>query len=90
MVDIYKDTIDGIDAPAQGAFAITPNDTADFLTDSGAKVTRSVYVGGIGDLRVLTLEGEDIIFYGFSGILPQRIRRVFATNTTATHIVGMY
>lgn len=76
--------------PAEGAKTITPSDTADYTTDSGAQVPRALYVGTQGNLRVLTLRDETVTFVGISGILPMRVKRVFSTSTTASDIIGMY
>lgn len=90
MADLWANTTDGITAPASGARAIVPSNTADYSTDAGAKVFRALYIGTGGDVRVLTVENEDVTFVGATGIIPVRVKRVFATNTTATNIVGLY
>lgn len=74
------------EGPADRAFTITPHNTNDL-----ADVTRAIYVGGAGDLRVLTVQGNDVVFPAVPAgtILPIRVQRVFATNTTATNIVGL-
>ena len=71
---------------ATGATAVTPNDTTDVLT------TRSLYIGGAGDLKAIMEDGGTITFVGLAAgtILPVQVTRVFATDTTATNIVGLY
>ncbi len=72
--------------PAQHAFAVTPGDEADLTNWALA-----LYVGGSGDVRLDTWAGETVTFANVpAGILPVRARRVRATGTTATGIVGLY
>jgi len=75
----------GLSAPARDAFTVTPNDSTDFTIEA-----RALWVGGAGNIRVLTSKGTDITFTGVlaGSILPQRCKRVFATSTTATNING--
>jgi hypothetical protein len=73
--------------PAVHAFAITPHDANDL-----DYVTRGIYVGGAGNLKVTMLGGETVTFTGVAAgqIYPIRASRVFATLTTATSLVGVY
>ncbi|WP_108659256.1 spike base protein, RCAP_Rcc01079 family [Acuticoccus kandeliae] len=73
-------------SPAIDAFAVTPNDGADLTI-----AARALYVGGAGDLNVVTLGGTTVLFSGVSGgaVLPCGVSRVLATDTTATGIVGL-
>ena len=72
--------------PARNAFAITPNDGTDLTCWALA-----VYVGGSGDVRLVTWGGETVTFANAPvGVLPVRVRRVYATGTTATDLVGLY
>jgi hypothetical protein len=74
-------------APAVHAFAITPANGADL-----SFVTRGLYVGVSGDVKVDTLGGDTVTFVGLAAgvIHPIRAKRVYATGTTATDIVGVY
>jgi hypothetical protein len=78
-----------IDPPA-GAFSVTPADS-DF-TGSPSYYARSIYVGGTGDLKVRTFNGEDVVFKS----VPQGttisliIKRVWSTGTGATLLVATY
>jgi hypothetical protein len=51
-----------------------------------------IYVGGTGAVRVLTAQGDDVLFSGLpaGAIIPVQVLRVFATNTTATLLVSIY
>jgi hypothetical protein len=72
--------------PASHAFAVTPSDGSDLSTWALA-----LYVAGSGDVRVTTWGGETVTFAGVpAGVLPVRVRRVHATGTTATGIIGLY
>lgn len=73
--------------PATHAFAITPADDTDL-----AYVTRALYIGGEGDVEVITLGGETVIFSAVpvGAILPIQCSRVKDGNTTATLILGLY
>lgn len=73
--------------PASGAFSVTPADDTDLTY-----YTRALYVGGAGNVEVITMAGETVVFVGVPAgtILPIRVSRVKATNTTATSILGLY
>ena len=72
--------------PAMSAFNIVPG------PGELEHVTRAIYVGGYGDVRVITINNNDITFVGLAaGLLHAiRVKRVLATGTTATNIVGLY
>jgi len=76
-----------LDWPATRAIAVTPNDGTDLTF-----VTRSLYVGGAGNVSVdLADSGSSIVFIGVPAgtFLPVRVKRVRATSTTATSIVAL-
>jgi hypothetical protein len=74
-----------VTAPAAGAFAITTSDTGNFYATA-------LYVGTGGDVKVDT-EADDsaVTFTGVpsGSVLPVRVKRVYATGTTASNIVGL-
>jgi hypothetical protein len=74
------------DRPATGAFAVTPNDSADLPF-----AYRGVYVGGSGDLKVTLYDGDTVTFVSLAAGLVHPIRcvRVWSTGTTATSIIGI-
>lgn len=55
-------------------------------------VSRGIYIGTSGDLRVRTLGGQDVLFTGVVGgtLLPIRITEVFNSGTTASGLVSLY
>lgn len=77
----------GLDSPFEDGALVTPSDTADLATPA-----RSLWVGGAGNVRVTTLRGTDLLISGVAAgtVLPFRVKRVWATNTTATLIIAGY
>ena len=75
--------------PARRAQAVTPSDTVDL-----GSYAKALYVGAAGNVRVLTVGGEDADAVTFAnhpvGWLPVQVRRVLATGTTATQIVAAF
>lgn len=83
----YASTLTG---PIQTGYAITPSDTLDVSI-----TTRGLYVGVAGDVKVTlaaNATGSSVVLKGLaSGIIhPIGVRRIYATGTTATDIVGLY
>lgn len=72
--------------PYDEAIAVVTDDAGAF------PVTQALYIGGAGNLRVLTANGEDVTFNGVLAgtIYPLAVTRIWATNTTATNIVRLY
>lgn len=70
---------------AENAFAITPSDVTDISATS-------LYIGGAGNLAVLTAGADTVTFNGVLAgtILPVEVTRVLSTGTTATNIIGLY
>jgi hypothetical protein len=77
----------GLESPCDHAAAVTPSDDTDLTV-----VTRGLYVGGAGNVAVITKGGETVTFTGVvaGSILPVRVARVKATNTTATTIMAIW
>lgn len=65
---------------------ITPHDT------NTVEKTRGLYVGTGGDITVVNLQGNSVVFANVPDgtILPIRITAVKATGTTASDIVGLW
>jgi hypothetical protein len=85
MTDKFQGQVVLLDSPISNAFDILPSDDVDIQA-----ATRALYIGTPGDIRVRLLGGADVTFVQASGMLPVRVTRVFATETTADDIVGMY
>ena len=71
---------------ASSAFVITPDNTTDL-----ALPTRGLYVGGSGTVKVDMADGTTVTFTGLAAgvIHPIRAKRVYATGTTASGILGV-
>lgn len=69
-----------------GAAAITKSDTANLATPS------VVYVGGTGNVKVTTAQGDTVTFVGVPAgfVIPVQVLRVWSTDTTATNMVAIY
>jgi len=74
--------------PSKFLVTVTPSDS---VSINGGLLTRGLYVGTAGNVSVLTENGS-IVFVGViaGSILPIRISRVNATNTTAADIVALF
>lgn len=86
MPDRFADHAQGLTAPADHAFAITPHDGADL-----DEVTRALYVGSGGNLAIVFAGGSEASLLNVQSgtVLPLRCRRIKATGTTATDLVGL-
>jgi hypothetical protein len=86
ILDRFASQGPGPDGPAVRCFAITPDDEADL-----SELVRGLFVGGGGAVAIVDMEGGTTVFAGVpSGtVLPVRVRRVRATDTTATALVGL-
>ncbi len=79
-----KDTFAGVpasyrEAPANHAAVVTPNDSTDL-----AFVTRAIYCGDVGNIKVDTLGGDTAVVIPMlaGGQLDIRVKRVYSTGTT--------
>ena len=71
------------DIMVQGnSYALYPDDNAGCV----------LYVGGAGDLRVLTSSGSDITFVGVlaGSFIPVQVKRVFFNGTDASSILALW
>lgn len=86
MLDRYKNRAENLESPAGHGFAITPHDT-----NALPEATRAVFVGSDGDLRVEFISGAMVTLAGIQGgtLLPIRVAKVLATETSAGQIVGL-
>jgi hypothetical protein len=76
----------GLGQPASRLFLVTPSDTAVL-----SFATRAIRVGGAGDLAVRTVEGDVVTIPSVLAgeVVSVEADKVYATNTTATLILGM-
>lgn len=78
------------------ASVVTKSDTDNIPDVSGGENNGCVlYIGSAGEggaLRVLTVGGDDVTFYGVQSgtFFPVQVLRVFDTDTTATNIVALW
>lgn len=76
-----------LESPAVAAVAVTPDDATDLAT-----VTRSIYVGGTGDVSVILLWDTAAVTFSAvpaGTVLPIRAKRVMLTGTTATNLLAL-
>ena len=68
--------------------AVTPNDGADLALGT----CRALYIGTGGDVSIVDLTGETVVFVGAlaGSILPIQTARVNNTGTTAADIVALF
>ncbi len=88
MTDPFKSHETALTSPARNGFSVTPDDGTDL---SG--ICRSVFIGGAGDVSVILVgDSSSIMFKNIpaGAVLPVSVKRVEATLTTATDIVGLY
>ncbi len=73
-----------IASPITGAFAVTPADGTDL-----AEVTVNLYIGTAGAAKLTMYDGSVVTYAALAaGRHPLRVKRVWATGTTATGIVA--
>lgn len=77
-------------AGIRAALAVTPNDGTDLN-----RITRGIYIGGAGNVAVVFCDDADAAPVTLSALAigvwhPMQVRRVMATNTTATLILAGY
>lgn len=83
--DLFENFPLAFTMPYNDGFAITKSDT-----DELAQVTRGIYVGGAGNISLVTERGNTVVLKGaLAGtILNVRAVKVLAA-TTATDLVGL-
>lgn len=90
MVARPGESLDGSTVGISSAVAITPNDGTEIN-----RITRGIYIGGAGNLAVVFCDDPDGSPVTLTGLTagvwhPMQVRRVMATNTTATLILAGY
>ena len=85
MSDGFAKHASGLSSPATELYEITPDDAADL-----AVVPRALSVATSGTVRMTTVGGTTATVYVVAGCpFPARARRIWATGTSATLIVGL-
>lgn len=88
MANEYANTVTGLDSPAKSFFAITPHDSSNFTNDA-----RGIYVGTGGNISILPVDGGSAVtFSNVPGgtVLPVMARRINATGTSASNLIGLF
>jgi len=85
--DNHANSSAGLESSAENIAAITPHDSNEL-----ANVSRGIYVGVGGDVKVTTRGGTTETFKNAAAgsVLPVRAKLVFATGTTATNLLNLY
>lgn len=87
--DAYAAFTPSPSAPARRLQVVEPSDGADLPA-----IAKALYVGAAGDLNIAPVaspDGEGIILKNHpAGYVAVQTRRVFATGTTAGHIVALF
>ena len=87
MADSFSNYASGLNSPGKSHFAITTSDSVDFTNSF-----RAIYVGTAGDVVIVALDGTAVTYKNAvaGSVIPMRGKRVNATNTTASNLVGIY
>lgn len=74
------------DSVAQQCIAITPADS-----DLAGGAVRALYVGGSGNVKITDPQGNAVTFANVPAgvVLPVMAKRIWATGTTASNIIGL-
>ena len=84
-IDKFSGMAAGLTAPASTIFAIQPCDTADLPI-----LTKAINVAKPGHLRVTMADGSTgTLFLAAGGLAELRVRRIWATGTSAEGISGL-
>ncbi len=86
MQDRYDGYSSSFAGPAGHGFAIVPSDAADL-----PEITRALYVGMGGSLAIVLQSGAELTLQGVAAgtLLPLRVRRLKASGTSASAVVGL-
>jgi len=88
MPDPFAGSIPNLSSPVSHAAAVTPSDTEDLEV-----IPRCVYIGGSGSLVVTPADSNTpvtLASVAAGQFCPIRVKRVWATGTTATGIVAWW
>lgn len=86
IINAHSNMSEGLNAPYDNASMVTPSDSADL-----SYVTRSLWIGSQGNLKVTMLGGGDVTFNVTAHMeLPIRVTRIWSTGTSAGDIVALW
>lgn len=86
MADKFKTHRESLNSPPTDVIVVTPSDIDDL-----AQVSRGLNVAQSGTVRVSTLSGTLADITIAAGIVfPVRVKRIWATGTTATGILALF
>ncbi len=78
---------------ANRAVSVTPSNTANISDSTEASKSGVVlYVGTKGNLKVLTVGGDEVTFTNIQdgSFIPVQVLRVYSTGTTASNIIALW
>ncbi len=86
-IDDYAQLQTGLDSPYRHAAAVTPSDIVDL-----SNVSRAIYVGGAGNIALITEQGETVTLIGVTvgSVIRICASRIKAAGTTATNLVALW
>lgn len=85
MAGLFSKFTTGLTSPAKNAAEVVPNNSVDLTTYS-----RGLIIGVAGTIKVDTVGGNTVTITAVAGILPIRVKRVYATGTSASNIVAIW
>ena len=85
-VDHFDEKVNGMESSARNIDSITPADS------ELVNMSRAVYVGSAGNMKVITYGDETITFQGIpaGSLLPIVVKQIYSTDTTASAILVLY
>jgi hypothetical protein len=86
-LDTFRRFGRSLTSPPEDAAPVAPNDSAELT-----HVTRALYVGSAGDVRLRMLGGGEVTLKGLTqgSLIPIRAVQIYATGTTASALVGLW
>lgn len=86
----FEHSQSALEQPAKHLVSISPNDSTDL-----SQPVRGIYVGGGGDLVLVAINDADGATQTLTAIpqgtfVPVITKRVMATNTTASQLIGLW
>lgn len=85
-MDKFESYMTGLNTPADTAYDVSPNNSVDL-----ENATRGFICTTAGTVKVDMVRGGTVTFTVLAGVLyPFRVKRIYATGTSATGIVALY